>query len=176
MKKLFITLLAAFSMSLAVQAQYSNEAIQIGQKAPELSFANPAGETINLSDVYRKRIVLVDFWASWCRPCRIANPRLVEMYDHYRDKKFKDAKKGFTILSVSLDQNKEAWVTAIQKDNLVWPYHMSDLAAWQSKAASAYGVQFIPQAFLVDASGKVIGKYASAELAAKDLDKLLKGN
>src|ERR1044071_8594204 len=148
MKKLFITLFAICSMSLAASAQYSNETISIGQQAPELSFLNPAGETMSLSEINKKRIVLVDFWASWCRPCRAANPQLVAMYEKYKDKKFKDAKRGFTILSVSLDQNKEAWINAIQKDKLAWPNHISDLGAWNSKAAQIYGVQYIPQAFL----------------------------
>jgi len=175
MKKLFATLFIACSIGFTVNAQYSNETIGLGQQAPELSFPNPAGETVTLSEVYKKRIVLIDFWASWCRPCRAANPRLVEMYEKYKDKKFKDAKKGFTVLSVSLDQNKEAWIKAIQKDNLTWPYHISDLGAWNSKAAQIYGIQFIPQAFLVDGNGKVIGKYSSAEQAEADLEKLLSG-
>lgn len=176
MKKLFVTLLVACVATITAKAQYSNETISLGQQAPELAFMTPTGETLKLSDINKKRLVLIDFWASWCRPCRMANPKLVEIYDHYKDKKFKDAKKGFTVLSVSLDQNKEAWVNAIQKDNLSWPYHISDLGAWQSKAAELYGIQFIPQAFLVDANGKVIGKYNTAEQAEGDLEKLLKAN
>ena len=88
--------------------------------------------------------------------------------------KFKVAKKGFTVLSVSLDQDKDAWVKAISNDKLAWEYHMSDLGGWQSKAAAAYGVGFIPQTFLVGADGKVIGKYMNAEAAEADLKKLLK--
>jgi thiol-disulfide isomerase/thioredoxin len=176
MKKLLATLLIAFTAAITANAQYTNETISIGQQAPELAFSNPAGETLKLSEINKKRLVLVDFWASWCRPCRMANPKLVEIYEHYKDKKFKDAKNGFTVLSVSLDQNKEAWINAIQKDNLTWPYHISDLGAWQSKAASLYGIQFIPQAFLVDADGKIIGKYNTAEEAQGDLEKRLKGN
>lgn len=174
MKKLFTALFLSCSLSVAVSAQdYSNQTISLGQKAPELAFTNPAGETVELSDINKKRIVLIDFWASWCRPCRAANPRLVEMYEKYKDKKFKGAKRGFTILSVSLDQKKEAWITAIQKDNLSWPYHVSDLAAWNSKAAQIYGIQFIPQAFLVDADGNIVGKYNMAEQAEADLEKLM---
>jgi thiol-disulfide isomerase/thioredoxin len=177
MKKLFTVLFLACGLSYAVSAQdYSNQTIVMGQKAPELAFTNPAGGVLELSDINKKRIVLIDFWASWCRPCRMANPRLVEMYEKYKDKKFKGAKRGFTILSVSLDQNKEAWINAIQKDNLTWPYHISDLGAWNSKAAQIYGIQFVPQAFLVDADGKIIGKYNMAEQAAADLEKLLAGN
>jgi hypothetical protein len=104
----------------------------------------------------------------------MTNPRLVELYNKYKDAKFKDAKKGFTIVSVSLDKTKEAWQKAVTKDGLVWEYHMSDLGFWNSKAAELYGVQFIPQAFLLGPDGKVIAKYTSTEAAAADLEKLLK--
>jgi len=174
MKKLFATLLLAAGMATAAQAQYSNEYIKLGQKAPELEFKNPAGETLKLSDLNKGRIILLDFWASWCGPCRRANPNLVALYDRYKDKSFKGAKKGFTIVSVSLDQNKEAWVQAISNDKLAWPFHMSDLGGWQSKPAEIYGVQFVPQAFLVSADGKIIGKYMTSEAAEADLQKLLK--
>lgn len=174
MKKLFAALFIACGLSFSACAQdYSNQTISLGQKAPELAFTDPAGQMVQLSDINKKRVVLIDFWASWCRPCRAANPRLVEMYEKYKDKKFKGAKRGFTILSVSLDQKKEAWINAIQKDNLSWPYHISDLAAWNSKAAQIYGIQFIPQAFLVDADGKIVGKYNTAEQAEADLEKLM---
>lgn len=174
MKKLFVTLFLAVGMAVSANAQYENTKIQKGEAAPELAFENPEGKTMKLSDINKGRVVLIDFWASWCRPCRMANPRLVEMYNSYKDKKFKNAKNGFTVLSVSLDKNKEAWVGAIAKDNLLWANHISDLAGWESKAASDYGIQFIPQAFLVGADGKVIGKYANAEQAEEDLKKLLK--
>lgn len=174
MKKIFVTLFVAAGITVGAHAQYENTKIQNGSPAPELAFTNPQGETMKLSEINKGRVVLIDFWASWCRPCRMANPRLVEMYNNYKDKKFKDAKKGFTVLSVSLDKNKEAWVSAIEKDNLLWANHISDLAGWESKAAADYGIQFIPQAFLVGADGKVIGKYANAEMAEEDLKKLVK--
>jgi thiol-disulfide isomerase/thioredoxin len=175
MKKILVAL--AFVVSaLSASAQYSNQKINLGQKAPELDFPMPSGEKLKLSEVYKNRVVLVDFWASWCRPCRGANPRLVAMYDEYKEKKFKNAKKGFTILSVSLDQNKDSWVKAIADDKLTWPYHMSDLGAWGSQAAELYGIQYIPQAFLVGPDGKILGKYNFAEEAKADLDKMLKSN
>jgi thiol-disulfide isomerase/thioredoxin len=173
MKSIFTGLLLAFT-AFAAQAQYENTKIQVGQPAPDLAYSNPKGDTLKLSEIGKKRVVLIDYWASWCRPCRMANPRLVKLYNEYKDKKFKNAKKGFTVLSVSLDRSKDDWIAAIAKDSLSWEYHISDLGYWNSKAAEQYGVQFVPQAFLV-ADGKIVGKYANAEAAEEDLKKLLKG-
>jgi thiol-disulfide isomerase/thioredoxin len=172
MKRIFSALALSLVMSTAAQAQYENTTISIGQTAPELAFNTPEGKTLKLSELRKGRYVLVDFWASWCGPCRRANPRLVQLYNDYTTKKFKTAKNGFTILSVSLDQNKEAWMKAIEADQLKWPNHVSDLGGWNSKAAALYGIQFIPQAFLVSPTGTIVGKYMLAEQAEEDLKKL----
>lgn len=174
MKRIFATLAIVLIAAFAVSAQdYTNKKIAIGQKAPELAFQNPEGKTIKLTEIAKGRVVLLDFWASWCRPCRGASPALVALYNKYKDQKFKGAKNPFTVVSVSLDQNKDAWVKAIADDHLDWPYHMSDLKSWSSDAATTYGVQWIPQCFLIDASGKVVGKYMTAGEAIADLDKLM---
>jgi thiol-disulfide isomerase/thioredoxin len=172
MKKVALFVLALASFSFA-QAQYTNTKIEVGQKAPELAYENPQGKVLKLSEINKKRVILLDFWASWCGPCRMANPALVEFYKKYSAKKYKGAKNGFTIVSVSLDKSKEPWIEAISKDKLEWPYHMSDLGGWQSKTAAEYGVMFVPQAFLIDGNGTIIGKYNRAEDCVKDLEKLM---
>jgi thiol-disulfide isomerase/thioredoxin len=172
MKKIIAGLALLLSVSLSASAQeYSNTKIKVGEKAPELAYPNPAGEMLKLSEIAKGRYVLLEFWASWCGPCRRSSPDLVALYNKYKDESFEGAKKGFTVVSISLDQNKEAWAAAIAADHLDWPYHLSDLGAWKSKPAEIYGVQYIPQAFLIGPDGKVVNKYNFATLAAEDLDK-----
>jgi peroxiredoxin len=129
-------------------AQYKN-VVTVGQAAPEISLNNPEGKPVSLSSL-RGKYVLIDFWASWCGPCRQENPNVVRMYNRFKG-------KNFEIFGVSLDKNKDKWVEAIQKDQLSW-VHVSDLQYWQSAGAQAYGVQSIPATFLIDPSGKVIAK------------------
>jgi peroxiredoxin len=117
------------------------------------------GTELKLSDL-RGKVVLVDFWASWCRPCRLANPEVVALYAKYKD-------QGFEILGISLDRNTAAWEKAIEKDNLTW-YHVSDLKGWQNAAAQLYGVRSIPQTLLIDEEGKIIARnLKGAALEAK---------
>jgi thiol-disulfide isomerase/thioredoxin len=176
MKKIFATLLllGAVYIAKAQFGTYENTKIKLGQQAPELEFKDTAGNVLKLSDINKGRVVLLDFWASWCHPCRMASPKVKAMYTAYHKKKFKNAKKGFTVVSVSLDQQHDPWVAAIKQDSLYWPYHMSDLGGWKSKPADIYGIQYIPQAFLIDSDGKVIGKYNMAEEAEADIKKLVK--
>lgn len=176
MKRIVATLALAVCSLVSAKAQYENTTIKLGEKAPDLAFSTPEDKPLKLSEVNKNRVVLLDFWASWCGPCRRTSPQLVALYKKYKDQKFKGAKNGFTIVSVSLDQNKEAWIKAIGDDKYTWPYHMSDLGAWQSKAAEIYGVQFIPQAFLIGADGKVLGKYMTASEAEADIQKQVKTN
>ncbi|MGA1373969.1 MAG: peroxiredoxin family protein, partial [Flavobacteriales bacterium] len=118
-------------------------------KAPDIVMRSPSGELLKLSDL-RGKVVLIDFWASWCGPCRRENPTVVRAYQKYKD-------KGFEIFSVSLDSDKARWTSAIAQDGLVWPNHVSDLAGWRNAAAGAYGVSSIPATFLLDRNGNIVG-------------------
>jgi thiol-disulfide isomerase/thioredoxin len=143
--------------------------VKVGMPAPEIALPGVDGKVRRLSDM-KGKTVLIDFWASWCGPCRKANPHVVEMYNKYRS-------KGFDVFSVSLDgiesrtlasfngdqtqiklnmdRSKEKWLQAIEADKLIWPNHVSDLKKWESEAAQKYGVNSIPKTFLVDKNGNI---------------------
>lgn len=143
--------------------QYENATIglDIGDKAPDISQVSPDGETIALSDLEGK-MVLIDFWAAWCPPCRMENPNLVDAYQKFKDEAFENG-NGFTIYSVSLDNNKDAWVKAIESDNLSWEYHVSDLKGWQSVPAAQYQVRGIPANYLINGDGIILAKNLRGE-------------
>ncbi len=149
------------------QQYMAKQLIRVGQEAPNISLPSPNGRNLELEELEGK-IVLLDFWASWCGPCRRENPNVVKVYDKYKN-------QGFTIYSVSLDgmdsrtarrfneeqqkdlieRSRKKWIAAIADDNLKWDYHVSDLKKWESSAATQYGVSAIPQTFLIDRDGKI---------------------
>lgn len=124
-----------------------------GMKAMDFTLMDTHGKEVSLSD-FKGKVILLDFWASWCGPCRKENPNVVEAYQKYRKRKFKNA-DGFVVLSVSLDRKPEPWKKAIKDDNLKWDSHV-----WDSKGVVArkYGVRFIPQGFLIDGNGEIVAK------------------
>jgi len=124
--------------------------LSIGRVAPDIKLKTPQGETVSLSST-RGKVVLLDFWASWCRPCRNENPHVVKLYNKYQS-------KGFDIFSVSLDQNMGKWVDAIKMDGLKWKNHGSTLQGWQCPVAATYDVHSIPNTLLLDKDGKIIAK------------------
>ena len=139
--------------------------IAVGQSAPEIALPNPSGKIMKLSDL-KGKVVLLDFWASWCGPCRASNPSVVRMYNKFKS-------KGFEVYSVSLDKTKEAWKTAIQQDGLIWQNHVSDLKYWQSEAAGLYNVSAIPQQFLIDRNGKIASIAQPGSSIEQQIEKLV---
>jgi peroxiredoxin len=130
------------------------EAVAVGQMAPDFTMNDPEGNPVSLSS-FKGKYVLVDFWASWCGPCRRENPNVVKLYAEFKD-------KGFDILGVSLDQKEDAWLKAIEDDQLTWN-HVSDLKGWGNEAAKLYAVSGIPHTVLLDKDGKIIAKNLRGE-------------
>lgn len=173
------------AMQGQIAQQQASETIRVGMPAPDISLPSPDGKTYSLSEL-KGKVVLLDFWASWCGPCRRENPNVVKVYNKYK-------KDGFTIYSVSLDGldsrrtaglspeqiaegqegQKKRWTDAIAKDNLTWPYHVSELKKWESVAGQLYGVRGIPKTFLIDREGKIaavgLRGAASIEQALQDV-------
>jgi peroxiredoxin len=142
------------------------EKIAIGKPAPDFTLPDPEGNTVSLSDRLGKGYVLLDFWASWCGPCRRENPNIVKTYNEYKD-------KGFDVFSVSLDKEKDAWIKGIADDNLTWT-HVSDVLFWDSAPAKLYGIRAIPANFLIDKDGVIVAKNLRGEALGQTLAELLK--
>ena len=141
--------------------------VAIGQIAPDFTQNDKDGNPITFSDVYKaNKLTLIDFWASWCGPCRQENPNVVAAYKKYHD-------KGFTVFGVSLDSDKDRWLKAVEDDGLVWQ-HVSDLQGWGNTFAKEYSVNSIPANFLVDQSGKIIGAGLRGDDLLSKLEEMLK--
>jgi thiol-disulfide isomerase/thioredoxin len=139
--------------------------ISVGDIAPDFTLDSPEGTKVSLSSL-RGKFVLLDFWASWCGPCRRENPNVVRLYEQYKG-------KNFEIYGVSLDKEKDAWLKAIQDDNLTW-VHGSDLKYWSSDVAVKYGINGIPATYLLDQEGRVIAKNLRGNELKKKLEEILK--
>lgn len=139
--------------------------LAVGGTAPDIALNDTTGNVVPLSSL-RGKVVLIDFWASWCGPCRMENPNVVRVYNKFKD-------KGFAIYGVSLDQNRDSWLKAIRNDKLTWT-QVSDLRYWNSVAAQQYGVSAIPATFLLDKDGKIIAKNLRGEALERKLEEVLK--
>ena len=142
------------------------EKVAIGKKFTDFTLPNPEGVNVSLSDVTGQNYVLIDFWASWCGPCRRENPNVVRLYKDFHE-------KGFDIIGVSFDNSEENWLKAIKDDELSW-HHVSDLKGWGSKAGKLYGVNSIPATVLLDPDGTIIAKNLRSEELREKLDEFLK--
>jgi peroxiredoxin len=140
-------------------------AVKVGQVAPDFTLPDPSGKMISLSS-FRGKYVLVDFWASWCGPCRQENPNVVKAYQQFKG-------KNFTILGVSLDKTKDKWQEAIKADGLAWN-HVSDLKFWESAVVPLYGINAIPTNFLLDPQGKIIAANLRGQALEEKLKEVLK--
>lgn len=153
------------SRLLKEKGQRKKMGISIGSEAPEIALENASGEIISLNSL-RGKVILLDFWASWCRPCRAENPNVVKLYNKYKNQKF-------TVFSVSFDQEKSKWLAAIKQDQLSWPYHVSELTGWKSTPGEKYGITSIPKTFLLDKNGIIIGYDLRGEALEKKLLEIL---
>jgi thiol-disulfide isomerase/thioredoxin len=136
----------------------------IGETAPDIVLSDPFGKSVALSSL-RGKYVLVDFWASWCKPCRMENPNVVRMYNKFKG-------KGFEVFSVSLDDNKDAWIKAINDDKLLWT-HVSDLKKWNASVVPSYNIESIPYTVLLDKDGKIVAKNLRGEMLESKLAELM---
>ena len=140
-----------------------NSKLTRGNVVPDISLPDPDGNVVSLSSL-RGKVVLIDFWASWCKPCRAENPNVVRLYKKYKD-------QNFEIFGVSLDRNREAWLNAIQADGLEW-MHVSDLMLWQSAVVKLYNIQGIPLTILINEKGEIIAKNLRGERLENKLEEL----
>lgn len=154
------------NVKLQIQSSSIQGSFKTGDLVPEITLNNPDGKTISLSSL-KGKYVLLDFWAGWCKPCRMENPNLVENYKKY-------SKKGFEIFQVSLDQDKNLWVQAIAQDQLGAWKHVSDLQYWQSAPAKVYGITSIPANFLLDREGKIIASNLRGPALGEKLSEIFK--
>jgi peroxiredoxin len=139
--------------------------LETGTKAPDFSLPDIYGASLSLSQ-FKGQYVLLDFWASWCQPCRKENPNIVEAYRRFR-------KRNFTIVSISLDSKMEQWQKGVKADKLVWRTHASDLQKWRSPVLELYNIKAIPANFLIDTSGVIIAKNLYSEALLSFLDSVL---
>jgi len=160
MKKNILSIVFIFACAITAEAQ-----LPVGSLVPEISLPNTKDSLVNLSS-FRGKVVLVDFWASWCAPCRYANPGVQKLYKKYKD-------RGFEVFAVSIDTKKPAWLKAIKQDRLTYT-QVNDAAGWYSKVTETYFVEEIPTSFLLDKNGKLVAVDAEGAALDKLVSSLLK--
>ena len=154
--KFFIALIAGFAIYAVVRYFYMKPKFRNGETIPKIEASLINGEQFNIDDL-KGQFVLVDFWGSWCAPCRKENPGLVKLYDKYKD-------KGFQVVSIAIETDEAKWKRAIEKDNLSWPYHIVQLDRFSSPIAKEFGVREIPTKYLLNKEGEIISVNATMDV------------
>lgn len=172
MKKYFVSLLFILG-TVAVFAQMPASKFNIGEKISDIKLPDADGKILKLKDIQNK-VVLIDFWASWCRPCRAEMPFLKKAYAEYKTQTVKGGLKGFEIYSISTDKNPKAWKKALEEEQLPWKNNVLDGNTKESSMAYLYNIQYIPQNYLINAQGVIIAKNLRGEQLEKELMKLFK--
>ena len=170
--KITLALLAIVVAFFVGRKLYFKPNVIQGDKAPDFTATTLSNTSIQLTD-FQGKYVLLDFWGSWCRPCREENPELVKLYHKFHGEQFVDA-EDFELLSVGIEKDRTRWLRAIERDGLVWQYHVSDLKEFNNEVAQLYGVRAIPSKFLINPKGVVIGVNQSIEQLDDILEKKLK--
>lgn len=174
-----LTIIVAFffllTSSLYAQKKVNLEGIEIGSMAPEIELPTVEGESFKLSEL-KGKVVLINFWASWCAPCRKKAPELIEVFNEYKNTEFDGGEKGFEIVSVSLDRNDAGWKNTIKKDGIGAFLNVGDMNGWKCTAAQSYNIKTIPSSVLLDGDGEVIAINLSPENLNKKLKKLKQGS
>jgi thiol-disulfide isomerase/thioredoxin len=160
----------AESANESLQSETSTIGLNLGNKAPEIKLKDWNDSVITLSSL-KGKLVLIDFWASWCGPCRFENPYVVEAFNTFNNKQFKGG-TGFAIYSVSLDTDKIRWKNAVEKDGLKWSHHVSDLKMWNSEVVLKFNIEAIPTNYLINGEGIIIDKNLRGNKLNQTLKKL----
>lgn len=171
---ILISFFVFLTTGLLGQKKANLEGIEIGEMAPEIELPTVDGEAFTLSQL-KGKLVYVNFWASWCAPCRKKSPELKEVFESYKNADFDDGEQGFEVVNVSLDKNEIAWKNSIEKDGVGDFVNVGDMKGWNSSTAQTYNIRKIPSSVLLDGEGKIIAKNLDPQSLKKKLKRLKKG-
>ncbi len=177
MKKISIILIALFLLlaaDLSAQRKINLQGIEIGSKAPEIELPTVDGELFTLSQL-KGKVVLISFWASWCKPCRKKSPELIEVFDKFNQAEFDSGETGFEIVYVSLDRDEATWKNSIEKDSIGSFINVGDMKGWKCAAARTYYIKSIPSSVLIDGNGNIIALNLDPQQLKKKLRQLKRG-